>query len=57
MASLPLSQYKSAVERALEAGNATEHAHRTTMKTLIEQLTSDLIARNKPKQVACRLQP
>lgn len=57
MASLPFSQYKFAIERALEAGNATEHTHRPALKTLIEQLASDLIAPNEPKRVARDLQP
>ncbi len=57
MASLPLSQYKSAIERALEAGNATELTHRPALKTLMEQPASDLISTNEPKRVACGLHP
>jgi len=33
-----LAQYIRTVEKALAAGNATEHTHRPTLKTLIESL-------------------
>lgn len=46
-------QYIQTIETALKAGNATEHTHRPTLKTLLEALDGQVIATNEPKQIAC----
>ncbi|MCB9422166.1 MAG: DNA methyltransferase [Ardenticatenaceae bacterium] len=34
-------------------GNATEHTHRPTLKTLLEAIEPQITATNEPKQIAC----
>lgn len=46
-------QYIQAIETAVKAGNATEHTHRPTLKTLLEALDTHITATNEPKQIAC----
>ena len=45
--------YLKAIERALAAGNATEHTHRPALKSFIEQLADGVTATNEPKRVRC----
>ena len=42
--------YLSKIKEALEAGDATEHTHRPTLKDLIEGLDEDITAVNEPKR-------
>jgi len=49
----PMSQYLSTIQRALEAGNATEHTHRPALKTLLEALAPGVTATNEPQHIAC----
>jgi len=48
-----LAQYIRIIEKALAAGNATEHTHRPTLKTLIEGLAKGVTATNEPQRIAC----
>jgi hypothetical protein len=46
--------YLAAIERALKAGNATEHTHRPALKALLEALGGHgITATNEPRQIAC----
>ena len=51
--SKPLLDYIHALEKELAAGNATEHTHRTALKTLIEALAKDITATNEPQRIKC----
>src|SRR3990172_1971254 len=53
MTASPIDRYRRQVERALQAGNATEHTHRPALKDLIESLASGITATNEPKRVEC----
>jgi hypothetical protein len=53
MALSPIDEYRRQIERALEAGNATEHTHRPALKTLIELVAPSVTATNEPKHVEC----
>ena len=44
--------YSNEIEAALQRGNATEHTHRSSLKTLVETLFPGLIATNEPKRAA-----
>ena len=48
-----VSAYLKAIEKALLAGNATEHTHRPALKTLIESLDERVTATNEPKRQRC----
>jgi predicted helicase len=48
-----LAKYIHTIEKALAAGNATEHTHRPTLKTLIEGLIKGVTATNEPQRIAC----
>jgi predicted helicase len=48
-----LAQYIRIIEKALVAGNATEHTHRPTLKILIEGLVKGITATNEPQRIAC----
>jgi predicted helicase len=48
-----ISQYLSRLDSDLKAGNATEHTHRPTLRTLIESLAANIIATNEPSRIAC----
>jgi len=50
---LSLTQYLKTIERELAAGNATEHTHRTALKTLIESLADQITATNEPQRIKC----
>ena len=45
--------YLKAIEDALKKGNATEHTHRSALKTLLEALDLQITATNEPKRIAC----
>lgn len=53
----PISTYLSEINKALQAGNATEHTHRPALKALIESvgrsIAWEVTATNEPKQEAC----
>ena len=45
--------YILTIEKELVAGNATEHTHRTALKTLIEGLAEGIVATNEPQRIEC----
>ncbi len=59
----PLLEYIHSLEKALSAGNATEHTHRPTLKDLIEAVAqaslpasssgSPVTATNEPQRIKC----
>src|SRR5690242_10643036 len=53
MASDSFADYFSTVRDDFQAGNATEHTHRPTLKTLLEALDPRIKATNEPKHVEC----
>ena len=53
MTAQPIDTYRRQIEKALQAGNATEHTHRLALKALIESLASGVTATNEPKRVEC----
>lgn len=48
-----LETYLIALERALQAGNATEHTHRPAFEQLLEALAPGIDAVNEPTRIAC----
>jgi hypothetical protein len=46
-------EYLAEIEKALRAGNATEHTHRPALKGLLQSLASGITATNEPKRVEC----
>src|SRR5687768_1035538 len=48
-----LKYYLKTIEQNLQAGNATEHTHRPTLKALLETLDLAITATNEPKRIAC----
>jgi len=48
-----LAQYILTIEKELVAGNATEHTHRSALKTLVESLAGGVTATNEPKRIEC----
>lgn len=50
MAADPVDTYVSAVRKALERGDATEHTHRPALKTLLESLKTGIAATNEPSR-------
>jgi len=49
----PIESYLKAVEKALKAGNATEHTHRPALKQLLEALSPGVVATNEPQRIEC----
>ncbi|HKR02374.1 MAG TPA: hypothetical protein VJT09_16985 [Pyrinomonadaceae bacterium] len=49
------STYLRAIEKALAAGNATEHTHRPALKSFIEQLADGITATNEPSHSGASL--
>jgi REP element-mobilizing transposase RayT len=49
----PIAGYLKKIEKALQAGNATEQTHRPALKALIESLGKNITATNEPKRVKC----
>ena len=50
---MPYTEYLRAIEKALRAGNATEHTHRPALKALLEAIDTGITATNEPKRVQC----
>lgn len=48
-----LAQYTRTIGKELIAGNATEHTHRSALKTLIEQMIPGVVATNEPRRIEC----
>ncbi|MDQ3134902.1 MAG: N-6 DNA methylase [Acidobacteriota bacterium] len=48
-----VSAYLKAIEKALLAGNATEHTYRPALQTLIHALDDKVTATNEPKRQRC----
>lgn len=48
-----ISRYLKAIEKALAAGNATEHTHRPALQALVESVAEGVTATNEPKRVKC----
>jgi len=45
--------YLRKIEKAYQAGNATEHTYRSSLQELIETLSPGITATNEPKRVKC----
>ena len=48
-----LAQYIHTIEKELAVGNATEHTHRSALKTLVEGLAKGVTATNEPQRTEC----
>jgi hypothetical protein len=48
-----LAQYIRSIEKELTAGNATEHTHRSALKSLIEETLPGSVATNEPRRIEC----
>ena len=48
-----LAQYICSIEKELIAGNATEHTHRSVLKSLIEETLPGSVATNEPRRIEC----
>jgi predicted helicase len=48
-----LRNYLATVQKAYQAGNATEHTHRSALQELLESLFPGVTATNEPKRVKC----
>ena len=48
-----LAQYIRSIEKELAAGNATEHTHRSALKSLIEEILPGSVATNEPRRIEC----
>ena len=48
-----LAQYIRSIEKELAAGNATEHTHRSALKSLIEETLPGSVATNEPRRIEC----
>lgn len=49
----PIPEYLRKIEKALAAGNATEHTYRPALQALIESMEPDVGATNEPKREKC----
>ena len=49
----PVQNYIHAIEKALAAGDATEHTHCPALKTLLENLDTAVTTTNEPKHIEC----
>ena len=45
--------YLRTIEKALAAGDATEHTHRPALKSFIESLAEGITATSEPKRERC----
>ena len=50
---MSFSTYLTKIEKALVAGNATEHTHRPALKELLESFKPKITATNEPKREEC----
>lgn len=48
-----IQEYLKSIKNSLEQGDATEHTHRPSLKTLMESYDSKINATNEPKRVQC----
>jgi len=48
-----IQSYIHDIEKALAAGDATEHTHRPALKTFVEGLPAGITATNEPKHIEC----
>ena len=49
--SQPFQEYRRSLEEDLRRGDATEHTHRPTLKSLLEVFTPGTTATNEPKRM------
>jgi hypothetical protein len=49
----PFRIYLTAIERELQQGIASEHAHRPALKAFIESVCASTLATNEPKRIKC----
>jgi hypothetical protein len=47
------TEYLAAIGKECAAGNATEHTHRSAIKTLLESVAKGITATNEPKRILC----
>ena len=45
--------YIRTIEKELALGNATEHTHRSALKSLVESLGDGVVATNEPRRIEC----
>jgi len=50
---IAIQAYVRQVERAVKAGNSTEHTHRPSLKQLVESLRRNITATNEPQRIEC----
>lgn len=50
---MTVSQYLKTIQHELAAENATEHTHRSALKSLIESLSEKITATNEPQRIKC----
>jgi hypothetical protein len=50
---LAISQYLKTIQQELAANNATEHTHRSALKSVIESLGEKITATNEPQRIKC----
>jgi predicted helicase len=50
---LTVSEYLKTIQKELALGNATEHTHRSALKSLIESLAEKITATNEPQRIKC----
>lgn len=48
-----IKKYLTTIKDDFEQGNATEHTHRPTLKTMLESYDSKVKATNEPKRIKC----
>lgn len=49
----PISRYLENIRKELKTAGSTEHTFRPALKGLIEELNSDIVAKNEPSHVQC----
>ena len=47
------AEYLATIEKEHATGNATEHTHRSALKTLLESVAKSITAINEPKRILC----
>jgi predicted helicase len=50
---ISMNDYIQALQKELEADNATEHTHRTALKILLESMGEKITATNEPQRIKC----
>ncbi|MEN9849013.1 MAG: hypothetical protein RL368_1753, partial [Pseudomonadota bacterium] len=51
--SASIQAYLASVEAHLQAGNATEHTHRSTLQNLLQSFMPEFLITNEPRRIAC----